>query len=144
MDPISLILSALVAGLAQATGDVAAKGLQGVTKVASEEIQDAYNHLKKLIKDKFAGEPKAEMVLEEYEIDPETYEAPLKKKLASHGVDKDSEIIKAAQDLLDKTKEQPSGQEIINQTQSNTISNIGSIGGNFEFKPTQIGGSGNK
>ncbi len=66
MEPISLIIAALVAGATKAAADIA---------------PDAYNGLKALIKRKFAGEPKAEMVLEEHEKDPETYEAPLKKKL---------------------------------------------------------------
>lgn len=85
MEPTSLIIAALVAGAAKAASDVA---------------PDAYNGLKALIKRKFAGEPKAEMVLEEHESDPKTYEAPLKKKLAELGVDKDEEIIKVAQELL--------------------------------------------
>ncbi len=85
MEPISILLAALVAGAAKAAGDAA---------------PDAYNGLKTLIKRKFAGEPKAEMVLEEHETDPETYEAPLKKKLVEAGADKDEEIIKKAQELL--------------------------------------------
>ncbi len=89
MEPISLIIAALVAGAAKAAGDVA---------------PDAYNGLKALIKGKFAGEPKAEMVLEEHETDPKTYEAPLKKKLAEAGADKDKEIIKAAEELLKQLK----------------------------------------
>ncbi|MDJ0577259.1 MAG: hypothetical protein QNJ65_19135 [Xenococcaceae cyanobacterium MO_234.B1] len=93
MDPISLIIAALVAGAAKAAGDAA---------------PDAYNGLKALIKRKFAGEAKAEMVLEEHETDPETYEAPLKKKLAEAGADKDEEIIKAAQELLKQLKPEES------------------------------------
>ena len=89
MEPISLIIAALVAGAAKAAGDAA---------------PDAYNGLKALIKRKFAGEPKAEMVLEEHEQDPETYEAPLKKKLAEAGADKDEEIIKVARELLKQIK----------------------------------------
>ena len=121
MEPISLIIAALVAGAAKAAGDVA---------------PDAYNGLKALIKGKFAGEPKAEMVLEEYEADPETYEAPLKKKLAEVGVDKDEAIIKAAQDVVNQLKEQLGAQQLINQTQINTSSgNI--VGGDFTFSPAQ-------
>ncbi len=98
MEPISLILSALAAGAAKAAGEAA---------------PDAYNGLKALIKRKFAGEPKAEMVLEEHEQDPETYEAPLKKKLAEAGADKDEEIIKEAQELLKQLKpEQVAGGNI--------------------------------
>ncbi|MDY6785826.1 MAG: hypothetical protein SW833_25305 [Cyanobacteriota bacterium] len=61
-----------------------------------------------MIKGKFAGESKAEMVLEEHEQDPETYEAPLKKKLTEAGADKDEEILKAAQDLLKQLKPEES------------------------------------
>ncbi len=98
MDPISLIITALssAAGLAAITG--AAHGIsQGLTQGTAQE---AYHDLKTLIKRKFKGNQKAEMVLEEHEQDPETYEAPLKKKLAEAGADKDEEIIKAAQELL--------------------------------------------
>lgn len=123
MEPISLIIAALVAGAAKAAGDAA---------------PDAYNGLKALIKRKFAGEPKAEMVLEEHEKDPETYDAPLKKKLAEAGADKDEEIIKAAQDLLDKLKDKPGGQQIVNQTQTNTASG-NTVTGDFNFSPVQEG-----
>lgn len=85
MEPLTLIVAALVAGAAKAAGDA---------------VPDAYTGLKALIKRKFAEDPKAEMVLEEHESDPETYEAPLKKKLAETGADQDEEIIQAAQKLL--------------------------------------------
>lgn len=98
MEPLSLILLALATGAAKAAENVA---------------PDAYNGLKALIKKKFAGKPKAEMVLEEHEQDPETYEAPLKKKLAEAGADKDEEIIKAAQKLVDQLESQPGGKQVI-------------------------------
>ena len=93
MDPIALIIAALVAGAAKAAGDAA---------------PDAYNGLKALIKRKFAGKPKAEMILEEHEKDPKTYEAPMKKELAEAGADKDQEIIQAAQKLLEQLDPQNS------------------------------------
>ncbi|MBD1865032.1 MULTISPECIES: hypothetical protein [Trichocoleus] len=104
MDPITVILSALVAGAAKATGDA---------------VPDAYKGLKALIQKKFAGKPVAEAMLEEHEKDPETYAAPLKKNLVEAGADKDEEILKAAQELLNQVKDQPGGQQIINQTVSN-------------------------
>lgn len=88
MDPVSLILQALVTGAAKAAGDA---------------VPDAYKALRELIKRKFVSKPKAEMVLEEHEKDPETYEAPLKKNLVEAGADKDEEIIKKAQELLKLT-----------------------------------------
>jgi len=89
MEPISLIIAALVAATAE---------------VAVEAAPDAYNALKTLIKRKFAGEPKAEMVWEEYETAPQIYEAPLKQKLIEAGVDQDEDIIKAAEELLKQLK----------------------------------------
>ena len=123
MEPISLIIEALVTGAAKAAGDTA---------------PDVYNGLKALIKRKFAGEPKAEMVLAEYEQDSETYEAPLKKKLKEAGADKDEEIIKAARDLLARLQDKPDGQQIVNQTQTNTASG-NTVSGNFDFSPVQEG-----
>ena len=81
----SIIIKALIAGAEIAATNIA---------------PDAYQGLKTLIKRKFSGVPKAEMVLEEYEQDPETYEAPLKKKLTETGADKDTAIIEKAEELL--------------------------------------------
>ncbi len=97
MDPISVVIAALAAGAIAATKET-----------AGTVVKDAYQGLKGLIKKKFAGEPKAEMVLEEHATDPETYEAPLKKKLAEAGIDRDEEIIKAAQELLKQEKPEES------------------------------------
>ena len=90
MEPITLILTALVAGTAKAAGDAA---------------PDAYKGLKALIQKKFAAQlkpeaDKAAMVLEEHEKDPETYEAALKKKLTEAAVDQDAEVVEKAQELL--------------------------------------------
>ena len=89
MDPITLILTALVAGTAKAAGDA---------------VPDAYKGLKALIQKKIAGKPVAEAMLDEHEKDPETYAAPLKKNLVEAGVDQDEEILKAAQALLEQLK----------------------------------------
>ena len=93
MEPISLIISALTIGAREAV------------KAGSEAAgQDAYNTLKAMIKRKFAGEPAAEMILEEHEQEPETYEVPLKKKLIQAGLDRDEEIIQTAQELLKESE----------------------------------------
>jgi hypothetical protein len=99
MDPVTIILTALVAGAAKAAGDT---------------VPDAYQGLKTLVQKKFAGKPAAEMVLEEHEKDPETYGAPLKKSLAEAGIDKDEEILKAAEELLKQLDSQPSAAGTIN------------------------------
>ncbi|MEH1843285.1 MAG: hypothetical protein V7L20_32255 [Nostoc sp.] len=97
MEPVSMIIAALGAGAIAATKDT-----------AGTAVKDAYQGLKTLIKKKFESEPKAQMVLEEHETDPETYEAPLKKKLAEAGADQDAEIIKLAQELLKQLKPEES------------------------------------
>jgi hypothetical protein len=99
MDPITIILTALVTGTAKAAGDA---------------VPDAYKGLKALIQKKFSGKPAAEMVLDEHEKDPETYAAPLKKNLLEAGADKDKEILKAAKDLLDQLKSQEPASGTVN------------------------------
>lgn len=91
MEPITLILTALVAGTAKAAG---------------EAVPDGYKGLKALIQKKFAGKPEAEMALAKHEEKPKVWEEPLKEALAESGVDQDAEILKAAQALLEQLKSQ--------------------------------------
>jgi hypothetical protein len=107
MDPITLILAALVAGLAAGTQDV-----------AGSAIRDGYNGLKTLIQNKFAGKPKALDTLADYETDPDTYEKPLRKTLTEVGIDevKDSDIITMANNLLKQVQQaNVAHNQIINQ-----------------------------
>jgi hypothetical protein len=127
MEPITLILTALVTGATKAVGDAA---------------PDAYKGLKALIQKKFAEQPKPEadravMVMEEHEKDPETYEVALKKKLTEAAVDQDQEILKVAQALLDKIKEQPGGQQVITQSISNVKYAATSGSGNASISITE-------
>lgn len=89
MDPVSLIVAALVAG--------AVKSSEGV---AEQSLKDAYAGLKGLVKGFFKDRPAAEMVLEEHEKDPETYQAPLAKQLKASGAAKDNEVLEEARKLL--------------------------------------------
>lgn len=108
MDPISLIIAALVAGASA-----------GAQDFATDAIKDAYAGLKKLIKVRFnksvteeddaAGiAPKGaavevETVLASHELEPETWEKPMRKVLKTLGADHDAQILAAAQALLDAT-----------------------------------------
>ena len=89
MDPISLVISALVAGATAAVKDT-----------AGQAVKDAYNGLKTLLKGKFAGKPAAEVALDKHEEKPEVWKEPLKEALAETGAGQDVEVIKAAQELL--------------------------------------------
>ena len=98
MDPVTLIVAALVAGAAD---------------VATSAIKDAYTGLKNLLKAKFAGKPAAEVALAEHEKSPEAWEAALKQQLVETGADQDETIQAAAEVLL---KEVPPGTRVGNAT----------------------------
>ena len=89
MEPVTLIVSALVAGATAALRDTAA-----------EAIKDAYGALKDLLKKRFGGKPEAEMALQQVEKKPEVWKEPLKDAIAESGADKDEAIVQAAQSLL--------------------------------------------
>lgn len=89
MDPVTVIVAALLAGSAS-----------GVTDTASQALKDGYAGLKKLLRGKFAGNTKALETLSDYEADPETYEKPLTKQLQETGAEQDSEILVLAEDIL--------------------------------------------
>jgi hypothetical protein len=89
MDPITLILTALTAGMAAAA-----------QTVAGDTIKDAYTGLKSLLQQKFAGKQGAEVALQEHETDPTTWEAPLRQALTQAQVDQDEAVIKAAQKVM--------------------------------------------
>lgn len=97
MDPVSLILAALGAGAVKTAGGVA---------------QDAYNGLKALIKRKFESKGKSDSVaiLDKYEQKPEKTKALLEDELTEVEADKDEEIIKLAQKLMEQLNPQQAAE----------------------------------
>ncbi|MFM7437047.1 MAG: hypothetical protein ACKO2V_00330, partial [Snowella sp.] len=124
---MEIILAALIAGAAAAAKDKAA-----------EAVKDAYNGLKALLKKKLENDALAQAAVDAKPEDIKQMESLLKDKITKSGADQDAEIIQAAQELINQVKEQPGGQEIINQTQISTVSGV-TVHGNFEFKPVQEG-----
>ena len=124
MDPVSLILAALVAG--------AAKTADGVA-------QDAYDGLKGLIKRKFESQGKADSatILDKYEQKPEKTKPLLEDELTEIGADKDEEIIQLAQALLEQLNPQAAAEGKFNlqisggTVQGLTQQNTGTITQNF-------------
>lgn len=88
MDPISLIVAALVAGLA--------KGAQEGT---SKLVTDGYQKLKSTL-GKYLASDKAKTTLAEHAADPETYDKPLRKLLTEAGADQDKLLLEMAAKLL--------------------------------------------
>lgn len=125
MDPISLIITALCAGALAATKETA-----GIA------VKDAYQGLKTLIKKKLEGDALGQAMVDAKPEEIKQAEGLLKDKISKAGADQDQEIVKVAQDLLEKLKEQPGGQEIINQTQTTTVSG-NTVSGNLNVAPVQ-------
>ena len=119
-------MAALIAGATAAAKDT-----------AGAAVKDAYNGLKALLKKKFEKDALAQAMVDAKREEIKQAEVLLKNKIVEAGVDKDNEITELAQDLLDKLKEQPGGQDIINQTQTSTMSGV-NAGGNVVFNPSQV------
>ena len=122
MDPITTAIVAAVAG------------------VSSSAIKDGYNALKSALKKKFGEKSDLVDAIDglEKKPDSEARKATVQEEVEIAKINDAPDVLKLAQDLLDKIKEQPGGQEIINQTQTNTVSGV-NVSGNFEFKPVQEG-----
>jgi hypothetical protein len=87
IDPLTLILTALA---------------QGAAKAATDVVPDAYKSLRELLKQRFAGKPTGELVLQEHAADPATYEAPLRKQLEQAALADDPEVLALARELLER------------------------------------------
>jgi hypothetical protein len=85
MDPVTLIVTALGAG--------AAMGLQDGT---AQAVKNTYVRLKALVRKRLTSRAKAELVLTEYEVAPQVWEAPL----AAADADADADLVAAAQALM--------------------------------------------
>jgi hypothetical protein len=112
MDPVSLIEGALVAGATASAKDV-----------ASQAVKDAYASLKSLLSRLFADKPNAQVILDEHEADPETYEKPLKKLLTEAHADQDSDLLAAAERVMTLVQPQQIGMGKF------TIQNTGTVQG---------------
>ncbi len=114
----------------------------GIAGVGKDAIKDSYNALKGALKKKFSETSDLAEAVDKLEKNPDSEgrKATLQEEIEAVNAHEDGELIQLAQALLGKIKEQPGGQQIINQTQNNTVSDV-NVGGNFEFKPVQKGGS---
>jgi hypothetical protein len=89
MDPVSLIVAALVAGAVKGVGETAAAG-----------VKDAYGALRSRLGKVFEGRPTAQTVLAEHEQDPQTYAAPLAKEIERSGAAESQDVLEAAKAVL--------------------------------------------
>jgi hypothetical protein len=99
MDPITLILNALVSGATASLKDT-----------ASQTVKDTYNGLKTLIHNKIAGKPDAETALAKYEKKPDVWKAALEDELKEAQVFQDKAIIEEAEKLMTLIQPQQAAQ----------------------------------
>ena len=99
------ITTAIVAALAHLSQDV---------------IKDSYNALKSALKKKFGEKSDLVDAIDRLEKKPDSEgrKATLQEEVENAKVNDAPQILQLAQDLLDKLKEQPGGQQNINQTVS--------------------------
>lgn len=103
---------------------MAALGNLGVKAVG-----DAYEGVKSLIQRKFGADNKMAKAIEELEQEPDSdgRKMLLQEAAKKAGADKDEEIIKAAQALLDAVKAQPGGAEAVRSIVNQNVSGSGHI-----------------
>jgi hypothetical protein len=133
MDPVSLIVAALVAG-----------ATAGAKDTASQAVKDAYTALKTQLRRLFAGKPTAQVILHEHQSDPEAYEKPLKKVLTEAHADQDTDLLAAAERLMTLVQPQQIGMgkfTIQNNApvQGQNIADSQQITQHFEHPPQKRG-----
>ena len=91
MDPITLIVTAIVAGVAAAA-----------KPTAEQAVKDAYAGLKELIRRRFADDGDVTAALAQVEKKPESAgrQETLKEELADAGAGQDADVLEAAKELL--------------------------------------------
>ena len=113
MDPITTaIIAALSAGVAKSAG-----------KLGEKVIVEAYEALKAAIRNKLGIDSDAAKAVNALEAKPESDDrkGTLSEELTAAKADQDSDILAAAQSLLDKLKAQPGGEQIIQQATGSYI-----------------------
>jgi hypothetical protein len=89
MEPISLILAALLAGVVKGAGQSAANA-----------VQDAYVGLRDTLKRRLANKPAAQDAVEQYVQDPQAWQGNLEVHLKQAGADQDQAILDAASSVM--------------------------------------------
>ena len=130
MDPVTLIVTALVSGASA-----------GLKDVAGNALKDTYSALRSLLKRKFEGRPDAELALERHEQKPEVWEQPLREALKESGADHDDKIIQAAQGVLQIVHPEQSSNgkynvQITGPAQGNVFGDHATVNQSFGAPPT--------
>lgn len=113
MDPISTTIIAAVA----------AGATSGATDVAKKGIVDAYQAIKKVIQSKFGAENTVSRAITDLESDPESKgrQMVLTEQVVKAKADQDTDIVRVAEDLMEKIKQMSGGEQHIMNAQGKNI-----------------------
>jgi hypothetical protein len=114
--------------------------IAALAALSKDAIKDSYNVLKSALKNKFGSNSDVVDAVEGLEKKPDSKgrQATLQEEIENAKANDDELLVQLAQDLLKKLKDEPGGQEIINQTQTNIVSG-NTVGGNLNVSPVQEG-----
>jgi hypothetical protein len=98
MEDVTLILTALATGASAGALDVLKDDVKDKAKAVYARLHD-------LVRQRFRGNVTAEVILSEYQADPETYTAPLAKKLIEAGAGDDAALVAMAKALMELVDE---------------------------------------
>jgi hypothetical protein len=118
MDPVTTaIIAALTAG-----------ATTGGTELVKKGVSDGYDRIKSLLKEKFGHNSEVVKKVTDLETKPDSEgrRATLQEEIAAAKADQDSDLVKAAQAILEELKAQPRGAQFI---QTATGSNIAQAAG---------------
>jgi hypothetical protein len=91
MEPISLILAALLTG-----------ATKGAAEAAGSAVKDAYTALHDLLRRRLAAKPAAGTAIAEYPADPDNWGPALEAFLRQAGADRDEELVAAAEAVMEE------------------------------------------
>jgi roadblock/LC7 domain-containing protein len=94
MEPVTLILTALAAGVT--TG-----ALDALKDDVKEKVKAAYARLRGLAEKRVSGRPHGELALAEYDSAPQKWEGLLAAELTEAGAAHDDDLVAAAKALMD-------------------------------------------
>jgi hypothetical protein len=94
MEPVTLILTALAAGVT--TG-----ALDALKDDVKEKVKAAYARLRALAEKRVSGRPHGELALAEYESAPQKWEGLLAAELTEAGAAHDDDLVAAAKALME-------------------------------------------
>jgi hypothetical protein len=94
MEPVTLILTALAAGVTTGALDVLKDDVK-------EKVRAAYARLRGLAEKRVSGRPHGELALAEYESAPQKWEGLLAAELTEAGAAHDADLVTAAKALME-------------------------------------------